>query len=152
MYCACHGGGGKGRRKGRRKERRKGRREERRLTCSICLLNTTRPAHQGESERASERTRNEQPCLLTNRTSAMHHRKEDREHGSRGKKEMIALAVTSRGLKRCHVKLEDLSCIPNYCEPSLPRSPGRREERVSERAGFSNELLKSMIAQQDYQS
>ena len=82
----------------------------------------------------------------------MHHIEEDPEHDSRGKKEMIALAVTSRGLKHCHVKLEDLSCIPNYCEPPLPRSPGRREERVSERAGFSNELLKSMIAQQDYQS
>ena len=34
-------------------EEEKGRREEkRRLTCSICLLNTTRPTHQG---RASER-------------------------------------------------------------------------------------------------
>ena len=61
VYCACHGGGGKG----RRKERRKGRREERRLTCSICLLNTTRPAHQGESERASGRGTSSRVCSPT---------------------------------------------------------------------------------------
>ena len=64
VYCACHGGGGKGRRKGRR--------EERRLTCSICLLNTTRPAHQGESERASERADEERAAVFAHQQNQRH--------------------------------------------------------------------------------
>ena len=93
------------------------------------------PGGKRASERASERASGRgtssrvcsptepAPCIISKRIQNM-------IRG--GKKEMIALAVTSRGLKYCHVKLEDLSCIPNYCEPSLPRSLPRTSRRESE--------------------
>ena len=79
VYCACHGGGGEGAKEGAKRG------EKADLLDLLAQYDTTGPPG---GKRASERTRNEQPCLLTNRTSAMHHSEEDPEHGSRGKQEM----------------------------------------------------------------
>ena len=87
VYCACHGGGGEGGGRGSREGAKEGakRGEKADLLDLLAQYDTTGPPG---GKRASERARNEQPCLLTNRTSAMHHSEEDPEHGSRGKKEM----------------------------------------------------------------
>ena len=120
----------------RRRRREEGRRgaERRRLTCSICLLNTTRPR---TTQRASER---ERPCLLTSRASAMDHgaEREDRQPDLLGEKRKDSpLKHFSRGLQNCHYSCSRSgpSCIPNYCKPAddrdrlFGRGRRRREER-----------------------